>query len=101
MDLSEVSNSWLVGTLGTTDMAIWYLERSVIKLVMLVENEWLTWYAMMMFWVRFHDREPLWMIEKFRYVLTYWEEPFVEGTLGLRLDLVLEANIPLNLVNIF
>ena len=42
------------------------------------------------------------MIEKFRYVLTYREELCIEGTLGLRLDLVLEANIPLNLVvNIF
>ena len=59
----------------------------------------------------------LWIIVKFQYVLTYWEEPYVEGTLELRLDvvseayskyserrlnLVLEANILLNLaVDIF
>ena len=59
----------------------------------------------------------LWRIVKFQYVLTYWEEPYVEGTLELRLDvvseayskyserrlnLVLEANILLNLaVDIF
>ena len=40
----------------------------------------------------------LWMIEKFQYVLTYQEEPCVEGTLELRLDVVLEANIFFNVV---
>ena len=36
------------------DMVLRCLERPVNKLVMLVENEWLRWYA----WVRFYDREP-------------------------------------------
>ena len=76
----------MLGTSGTTDMALPYLEWPVNKLVMLVENEWFRCYA---FWVRFHDREPLMNIEKFQYVLTYREEPCVEGTLELRLDLVL------------
>ena len=40
----------------------------------------------------------LWMIEKFQYVLTYQEEPCVEGTFELRLDVVLEANILFNVV---
>ena len=48
----------MLGTSGASDMALWYLERPVNKLVMLVENKWLIWYAMMMSWVRFHDREP-------------------------------------------
>ena len=38
------------------------------------------------------------MIEKFWCVLTYQEDPCVERTLELRLDVVLEANILLNLV---
>ena len=38
------------------------------------------------------------MIDKFLYVLTCREEPCVEETLELRLDVVLEANILLNLV---
>ena len=38
------------------------------------------------------------MIEKFQYVLTYQEEPCVEGTFELRLDVVLEANILFNVV---
>ena len=46
----------MLGTSGTTDMALQYLDWPVNKLVMLVENEWLRWYA---FWVRFHNKEPL------------------------------------------
>ena len=38
------------------------------------------------------------MIEKFQYVLTNQEEPCVDETLGLRVDVVLHANILLNLV---
>ena len=44
----------MLGTSGTTDMVLRYLEQPVNKLVMLVENEWLRWYS----WVRFHYREP-------------------------------------------
>ena len=44
----------MLGTSGTTDMALQYLEQPVNMLLMLVENEWLRWYA----WVQFHDREP-------------------------------------------
>ena len=64
-------------TLGTTDMALQYLEQPVNKLVMLVENERLRWYA----WVQSTKGSLLWMIEKFQYVLTYQVEPYVEGTI--------------------
>ena len=43
----------MLGTSGTTDMALQYLDWAVKKLVMLVENEWLRWYV----WVWFHNRE--------------------------------------------
>ena len=67
----------MLGTLGTTDMALQYLEQPVNKLVMLVENERLRWYA----WVQSTKGSLLWMIEKFQYVLTYQVEPYVEGTI--------------------
>ena len=43
----------MLGNSSTSDMAPQYLEGPVDKLVMLVENKWLRWYAC----VRFHDRE--------------------------------------------
>ena len=58
-------------------------------------------HAMMMFWVQFHNREPFYERLRSFDVLTYQEEPFVEGTLRWRLDVVLEANILLNLFVIF
>ena len=45
----------MLGTSGTTDMALQHLEWPVNKLVMLVENEWLSWYV---FWVWLHKRKP-------------------------------------------
>ena len=43
------------------------------------------------------QRAFLWIIEKFQYFLTYWEEPRVEENWNLRWDLVSEANIIFNI----
>ena len=71
----------MLGTSGTTDMALQHLEWPVNKLVMLVEND-------MCFEFDSTRGSHLWMIKKFQYVLTYQEESNVEGTLELRLDVV-------------